>query len=457
MTPAGRSRFGLAILAGALLRVAALMLPATSDVPLFKVWTYNATTLGVTEVYGVGGAFPYRRPLEFGGVEAKVDYPPLALYELAAVGALYSWANGGRFPDSQALTIAIKMPAVVCDIGMLLLIFAAIRHFTRDTAAARTWALAVWLNPAIILIGSVLGYLDPLFVLPVTGALLAAAAGRPGVAGALLAAACLTKPQAILVAPAVALAVWNTGDTQSAWRRIGAASAGAAMVAIVIVGPIAARGAFLNLIWGLGSLSRHRFLSGNAANLWWLVDYLLQVSGSIGSRGLWGAVTRTGIEPTLQVASPDVLRLIGVMLTAFAVVWAMKQARRADDLWLLAALGAFLIHAYVTLAVSVHENHLIGAVPLLALASAGRPRFIPIFVALSAIVTLNLNLFAGLGDVGYAIPRGVTIVDATVVLALLNCAAFAWHAAVFKSECCTFRGRGRAAPDASGRLVTAVG
>ena len=53
-----------------------------------------------------------------------------------------------------------------------------------------------------------------------------------------------------------------------------------------------------------------------------------------------------------------------------------------------------------------------------------------------AIFTLNLNLFYGISEnVGYALPRTLTVVDATVLLAVANCAALLWHASVFKGEC----------------------
>src|SRR5262249_487865 len=115
--------------------------------------------------------------------------------------------------------------------------------------------------------------------------------------------------------------------------------------------------------------------------------------------------------------------------------WALWTARRSNDLWTASALGAFLVHAYATLAVQAHENHLFAAVPLLVIAAAGRQRFMPVLVAVTAILAVNLNLFYGISeDVGYAIPRGVTIVDFTVVLAAINCAVLVWHAMVFRRE-----------------------
>jgi hypothetical protein len=131
-------------------------------------------------------------------------------------------------------------------------------------------------------------------------------------------------------------------------------------------------------------------------------------------------------------------RPIGVALTLAAAAWALWTARRERELWMAAALAGFLVHAYATLSAQVHENHFVAAVPFIAVASAGRRAFTPLLVATSAIVALNLNLFYGISeDLGYAIPRTLTIVDATVLLALVNCVALVWHARVFRSECST--------------------
>jgi len=142
------------------------------------------------------------------------------------------------------------------------------------------------------------------------------------------------------------------------------------------------------------------------------------------------------------------------MLVVAAVAWAMWHARQGTDLWLMAALGAFSIHAFETLAAGVHENHLYAAVPLLVMAAAGRRTLVPVLVVVSIILTLNLNLFYGIGeDVGYNIPRGLTIIDASVVLAVMNCAAFVWHAAMFKREC-AYLPASSAATRSSARIAT---
>ncbi|MES1254259.1 MAG: hypothetical protein ABUS56_01545, partial [Acidobacteriota bacterium] len=106
------------------MRALVLPLPGTRDVAVWKIWTYYAARHSPTTMYGVGGTPPERRTLEFHGAETTVDYPPLALDELAVVGRVYRALNRPAFPDTPALTIAIKTPIVLFEVGLLVLIYA---------------------------------------------------------------------------------------------------------------------------------------------------------------------------------------------------------------------------------------------------------------------------------------------------------------------------------------------
>ena len=123
------------------------------------------------------------------------------------------------------------------------------------------------------------------------------------------------------------------------------------------------------------------------------------------------------------------------MLTLLAGGWALWTARHARDLALVSALGAFQVHAYMTLSAQVHENHLFSAIPLLVLAATTRRRLAPVLVTVSGIFVTNLYLFYGLGGDGPAFPRTATWIDATLLVAGLNCAACVWHAVAFRNEC----------------------
>jgi hypothetical protein len=432
-----RRFFAAALLAGAVLRCIALPLPGTRDVGVWKIWAFSAARLGVTGLYGVGGSPPEHRVLDFHGAETTVDYPPFALYELAVVGHVYETATHHRFPDTARLTAAIKAALIVSEAGLMWLMFVAVRR--AGGADAARWAVAAyWMNPASIVDASVFGYLDPLFVLPAAGALVAAIWSAPVVAGALLAVAVLTKAQAVVIAPAVALTIWNAGEGFRGPRRLTQAAVGGVAMTALIVAPIVAAGAAPNMIAALLSLTRHDMLSANAPNLWWIVGYVMRALYSL-DLGPWGAFTaQTKILQISRVVSlgyPNP-RTMGTMLTLAVFGWALWTARRTRDLWMTMAVAAFLVHAYATLSAQVHENHLFAAVPLLAMTAAGRPRYRGLLFALSAVFALNLNLFYGVSEYieGWAIPRSLTIVDMTVVLAVINVGLLVWHARRLRRE-----------------------
>jgi hypothetical protein len=128
--------------------------------------------------------------------------------------------------------------------------------------------------------------------------------------------------------------------------------------------------------------------------------------------------------------------VIAIALLAAAVLWALKTAILARDLGLQAALGAFIVLAYFTLSVQVHENHFFLALPLLAIAAALRPAFAPVMVALSACFALNVYVIFGVRGGGP--PEFVTTafgISPGVLLAVMTCGSFAWFAAVFARAC----------------------
>ena len=428
------SRVAIACLLVAVVRLAALPLPGTEDTDAWKIWMFGASS-AVTSVYGVGGDPPTRGVVEWQSLRTTVDYPPVALYELGVTGRVYRWFDPA-FGDGVPLTITTKLPGLVCGIALTALLWWVVHRQTGSPAAAGWAALAYWANPATILNGEVLGYLDPLMMLPGIGVLVLLHEGWPSLAGVAFAVAMLTKPQGILLAPIVALAAWRLGG----FRATLAVATGYAASAVAIVLPFALAGALPNMWLAFGSFyGRRDILSGNAANVWWIVTYGLRA---------WYQVPRVGfasayLAPVRRILALTTLEEIGLPnprpAGALAVVattgWALWRLRHARDLAVHALGAAFVVHAFFVLGVGVHEHHMMLAVPLLALAAALRPGLRPLFYAISAIVALNMNVFYGLGyGVGWAIPRRLTIIDLSVLLSLANVAVLVWHGRILARE-----------------------
>jgi hypothetical protein len=386
-------------------------------------------------VYGVGGQPPVRGELQWLHHTTTVDYPPVALFELGAMGRLYRPFDPA-LTDRPALTAAVKLPGFLFGLALPVLLWWAVRRFTGNRTAARWAALAYWLNPATVLNAEVLGYLDPLMMLPAIGSLVLLHVGAPAWAGAALAIAMLTKPQALLLLPILALGALRTGGS----RHVAAAAAGGLVTTGLVFLPYALIDALPNVWLAFGSFyARRDIRSGNAANIWWIVNYVLRAWYQVERLGVAGAF----LAPVRRIMSITTFREVGfpnprpfgTLLVLVSTVWALWRLRRAGGLALHALGAAFLVHAFFVLSVGVHEHHMMLAVPLLALAAGLRPSIRPLFWVISAIVALNMNLFYGIGlGLGWSIPRGVLLVDLSVLLSCANIAALVWHGRVLARE-----------------------
>ena len=429
-----RGAFAAALIFGLLVRLTALPLPGTEDVTTWKIWAFGASR-HVTHMYGVGGTPPVRGVVNWGSLETTVDYPPAALYVLALVGLAYRQMDPA-FADGPALTAAVKIPGLLCGIGLTLLLAWTTRRITGSARAGRWAALAYWLNPATVINGEVLGYLDPLMMLPGIGAFVLLHLGAAESAGLALSTAILMKPQGILLVPAFALAAWHTGGARAMLR----AAAAGILATVALMLPFAAIGALPNMWLAFGSFyARRNILSGYAANVWWIANYALRAYYQIPRLGFPHAffveVRRIMAVTTFQEVGLPNPRPFASAAVAATAGWGLWRLRHSSDLAAHLLAAAFVVHAFFVLGVGVHEHHMMLAVPLLALAAALRRSLRPVFYVVSAIVALNMNLFYGIGmGIGYSIPRLLLGLDLTVILSVANIAALIWHARIVSRE-----------------------
>jgi hypothetical protein len=425
-------RRGVLAIAGVVLaaRLAALPWPGTGDMDVWKVWSYGASEdpLGV---YGLGGTPPERRLLTYERTSLPVDYPPLAMYESALVGTVYR-ALFPDFPNDWRLNVAVKLPGLFAGLALTAGLFWSVARLTGRAAAGEMAALAVWANPATILNAEVLGYLDPLMMLPSVMALACLHLDAPILAGALMAAGLLTKPQALLVGPAFLVAAWHTGGR----RHITIAGITGAAWLVVGALPYLLVGALPNMLQAFGSWQARRdIVSGNAANVWWIATWLARGYNMIPDRGFPSAYFQEvrrilAISSWTEMGLPNP-RPIGTALVLAALAWAVWRTWRSPRPAVHFAFAAFTVQAFFVLGVSVHEQHLMLAVPLLGVAAALDATFWGVLVAVSLVCALNLNVFYGLGrGLGWALPRMVTPIDISVLLALASVATLIWHGRV---------------------------
>jgi hypothetical protein len=415
-----RRRFQFLLLAGLILRLAGLTLRGTDDMDVWKLWTH-AGSISVSTMYGVGGNPPERAVLTWGNRRGTVEYPPATLLALAVVGRVYR-AYDPVYTDGVGVTVAVKLSILLGDMALALALWWLMRRVSES--AARTAVLFYWLNPAVMLDGGILGYLDPWLGALTMASLVAIDAGAYALCGVGLALTALTKLQIILIMPAVAIALLHRAGPR--WPRAASlAILGATAATVVVIAPFVRAGAFWNMVQGAGRAFHHDMLSGEAANLWWIVTWVL--------RGMETPVHILGISRAEAIGVPNP-RLIGTALGLTMMSWAFWSARRGS-LPLVLASAACAMHAYTVLSVQVHENHLYLALPLMAAAGAVLPRLRGPYALASAVCLLNLFLFQGFGHDVRPPSRTFTIVDPTVLLSFVNIGALAWHARRFAEVC----------------------
>ena len=316
--------YAVALVIGVALRIAGFPSAVGSDGTV-EGWTYVAATRGEARLYDWAGAPRDLSLRSVDGFNARGDYPPLALYEFGLAGRVYRRAFGGDFPRTDAWTAAVKVPALLAEAVLVVLLFLVVRRAV-DARAARRVTLFYWLNPAVILATSVFGDTDALFVLPAVGALIAGVAGWPALAGGLIAAAVLTKPQAVFVAPAVALAIWNMGRSDRT-TRTRSALAGAAVTSLVILTPIVVAGAMMNMTLALGTLTLGKDMLSNTGNLWWILGHILHVMQAPGMDVRTAIAIPAEIVPISAFTdfAPSTarifVRLLGSALPLAAIAW----------------------------------------------------------------------------------------------------------------------------------------
>jgi hypothetical protein len=425
--------FIAALVLGLAVRVATLPLPGHDDVITWKIWSYAASG-DVTAMYGVGGIPPTRGVVTWGQRQTTVDYPPFFLYECALIGHVYR-AFFPEYPDGLPLLVAVKLPVLFANAGLTWLLFATVRRFSGRSDAARWAALAYWLNPATLFGGEMLGYVDPLFTLPAVAGLVLAYSGRVWWAGFLVAIAVATKPQGILIGPAFALVLWQTGGLWAMGKA--GVTFGGTLACIAL--PFYLRGAMGNIGLAFGALYERRdTMSAYAANVGWIVNWALRSWFGVPELG-WKAFLQVVRRPLAisrfrELGFPNPRPIATGAVVALSA-WAVWTARHTKELAVAAAVGAFTVHAFFVLSMGVHESHQLFEVPLLVLAAALRPRLRPLFAAVSTVITLNINYLYGIGlGWGWAVPRTITGIDVSVVLAFVNVGILVWFARVLSRE-----------------------
>ncbi len=410
-------------------RLALLPLPDPFDADLTTFWlpwmAYGAQ-------HGLAQLYLHGEPL--------VNYPPLYLTLLVGLGKLYGLLAPG-FEYTPWQSVLIKLPAVLADLGVAVLLYAAAWWVVRaseagdasadlsmtgaheagdasadlsmtgarggatgqpsdgatqrrDSRTPRSWfpllAAGLWaLNPAIIYVSAFWAQVDSIHTLWMLAALLAALARRWGWSGVLMALALLTKLHAVVLLPLLFVLALRHSWRALAWGALGLG--GTLTLGLL---PFFLSGAQEQVLAVyLGAVGFYPKLSVNAFNGWFLVQSL---SAQVFGRELLD---------TARIVGPITLRWVGLALLGgytvvlLALLWPrLEPGRRAlDERWLSASArllvffaAGLLVFGFFSLATEMHERYGLPALAFLALPAAFWRRALWPYLLLTAVWFFNL-------------------------------------------------------------------
>lgn len=199
--------------------------------------------------------------------EAFTDYPPGYMYILRFIGfikSLYSYTAGQE-------NVIIKMPAMLCDIIMGMLIF---RTAQKNLTCEKAGLISIFylFNPAIIVNSAIWGQVDSVYLLPLVGALLLIGNGKIILSFISFSLAVIFKPQALIFTPVFLFSAWEyIKDKKNKKHNIITILIGvlsALCTALLLIMPFGIKNTLMQYADTLGSYS---YATVNAFNLWGLL------------------------------------------------------------------------------------------------------------------------------------------------------------------------------------------
>jgi hypothetical protein len=151
-------------------------------------------------------------------------------------------------------------------------------------------------------------------------------------------------------------------------------------------------------------------VTANAYNVWWLFF------------GMTGVVDRQSVLDMTPLIGPFAYRLVAGAFVAMAFVFAgwAYWTRRAG----LAEAAALSVLGWFLLTTQAHENHLIVALPLLALAWPRRPQLLIVFALLTLTILLNMLGASALPQLIGSLAGGRLLAGLRDLTAALNVACY---------------------------------
>jgi Gpi18-like mannosyltransferase len=389
-----RPLHGIAILVIAGLAIRIIAAPFTSWT--YDVYPYYSATVDSLSGLGIYGHVMYSYPPLF----MVVTYPFTLLLSLfqdpstfvsfqpSMVGTAQATGLLVPYVTSPWFNLAIKAPIIICDLLVGLFIYQIVKELYNDLWAKRAFIL--WfLNPFVILIGSMMGQFDVLPALMTVVALYFAIKERYLLVGMALGFGTLLKVYpaffVIFYFALIVLMNWKKGApwiSKHGVRQVISLAAGCAISLLAVIPFFLSSNGFMDVI-----LRR--------------TDY--QQFGGISIWSIWNAFN-PGTTPDAAFPILHLTTLIYVAILAAAIMWAWWAAKKHDlqenELnKRLVTANVLFVATLLLLQPLTNPQHLIWLLPLLILLLPQGIRMEWRFIALSitgALFLLSLQSYSAL-------------------------------------------------------------
>jgi len=358
------------------------------DVGLFKTWAINL------HQHGLASYCPY------GEARIVAGYAPVYLYVLYFLGwlkSVFEWERG-----SHIFVFLIFLPAIICDLGIGYILHRRADKSQRPTSRVHipTLLAVFWiLNPAVILISSVWGQVESVFVLPLMLSVLLLRDKKLLGAYLLFVIAILTKPQSLFLAPVYLFsAIEYFQEKKVSLKSVGQFSAyiaGALGLMVLIFIPFGFRTA-VGAFWeGLGL---RPFATVNAFNFFALVG------------GNWRPLHYRFIG-----LSYGFIGMIIIIVLIVGTIGALYFDRKRGGQHYFLVVGGLLALLYI-FSFRMLDRYMFPALPFLILHVMERRdrRVLGIYFGLSATFFFNcyeLLRWARHGHIRYDVMRSVAVIN----------------------------------------------
>lgn len=322
--------FGMVLLIGLLIRTILAISVAgyPNDIGCWIGWSSVAVDKGIVGLYD-GQTF--------------IDYPPGYMYILYAVG----WLNKIPFL-SNAAAATVKIPPILADIAMSMIIFKLAKTKLSDRAGLLLASL-YFLSPAIITDSAAWGQIDSLLALMTIGYLIYLNKRNFIIAGIFLGAGVLIKPQMLLFAPVYILAWFyylrETNIKKATVEFFKGVVAGLGAFLIISLPLIIGYGFKYIIDMYINILSSYSSVSLNACNIWPLLG------------GMWEKVETPFLGVTYNFWG-----YVGLVVSVLIFFVVSMKDKNHKNIFFHAAL---LITGIFMLSGKMHERYMYPAMALL--------------------------------------------------------------------------------------------